>query len=635
MRDFKLVLCLFALIFAFIPAAQAEEKQTQKQVVEIENMVVTATMTEKEIEKAPGSIEVITSQEIEEMDAQTVADALETATGLIVADETGRIKTPSIRGTGNKHTLVLIDGRRFSMGYKDFLDINQISVDMIDRIEVVRGPTSALYGSDAIGGVVNIITKKPPHELAVGATYQYGISKHNGGEEHIGRAYFGDSFGRFGFLLAGGYQNKDGWNLDGVLPDDGDHEELGSAVGRFTFDFNDNHSLLAGFEYSDMDREGMRFYQNLDRERDAKDKRQSYFLQYDARPNPLYNLMLRAYYSEYENDIEFSPTAQVTGEEDAKRKLNQIEGRFTGAFFDKHIVTVGSEFREESREDETGRDDDVDNFSVYLQDEYQVFDPLYLVLGVRFDEHSEFGSEWTPRVSMIYSIFNNLRLKGSYGRGFRAPTISELFVTSYRKRGKWVYEPNSDLDPEKSESYEVGIEGEYKKFWGRITAFRNEIKDLVEAVYYESTGTGNQRKDYYKYQNISEATMEGLELECGFKLPLGFGISGNLTYLETEDEETGKDLEGQPDYKGYLKLGYSHLEFGLRANVRMDYIGERYYASGTENGYTLYNCYLSKELFQRYTLFAGVDNIFNKKVEMDNVVYVEPTFFYTGITIRY
>ncbi|MCD4754342.1 MAG: TonB-dependent receptor, partial [Deltaproteobacteria bacterium] len=91
----------------------------------------------------------------------------------------------------------------------------------------------------------------------------------------------------------------------------------------------------------------------------------------------------------------------------------------------------------------------------------------------------------------------------------------------------------------------------------------------------------------------------------------------------------------QPDYKGYLKLGYSHLEFGLRANVRMDYIGERYYAGGIENGYTLYNCYLSKELFQGYTLFAGVNNIFDKKVEMDNVVYVEPTFFYTGITIRY
>ena len=635
MKQFQLVLCLFALIFAFIPAAQAEEKQTQKQAVEIENMVVTATMTEKEIEKAPGSIEVITSQEIEEMDAQTVADALETATGLIVADETGRIKTPSIRGTGNKHTLVLIDGRRFSMGYKDFLDINQISVDMIDRIEVVRGPTSALYGSDAIGGVVNIITKKPPHELAVGATYQYGISKHNEGEEHIGRAYFGDSLGRFGFLLASGYQNKDGWDLDGVLPDDGDHEELGSAVGRFSFDFNDNHSLLAGFEYSDMDREGMRFYQNLDRERDAKDKRHSYFLQYDARPNPLYNLMLRAYYSEHENDIEFSPTAQVTGEEDAKRKLNQIEGRFTGAFFDKHIITVGSEFREESREDETGRDDDLDNFSFYLQDEYQVFDPLYLVLGVRFDEHSEFGSKWTPRASMIYSFINNFRLKASYGCGFCAPSISELFVTSYRKRGKWIYEPNPDLDPEESESYEVGIEGEYKNFWGRITGFRNEIRNLIEAIYYKSTGSGPGGKHYYKYQNVAEAKMEGVELESGLNLPLDFSISGNLTYLETEDKETGNDLEGEPDYKAYLKLGYDYPEFRLRANIRMNYMGERYYANGTEDDYTLCHCYVSKDVCRHVKLFAGINNIFNTREEKDGIVDVEPTFYYGGLAVEY
>ena len=196
MKKFKLALCLLTIIFAITPAANAQEKDIESKAAELEKMVVTATMTEKKMEEAPGSIEVITSQEIAEMNAQTVAEALEVATGLMVTGETGRIKALSIRGTGNKHTLVLIDGRRFSMGYKDFLDINQISVDMIDRIEVVRGPTSALYGSDAIGGVVNIITKKPPRDLAAGATYQYGKSKYNEGKEHIGRAHVGDSFGR-------------------------------------------------------------------------------------------------------------------------------------------------------------------------------------------------------------------------------------------------------------------------------------------------------------------------------------------------------------------------------------------------------------------------------------------------------
>ncbi len=630
MKRFKFVLCLLVLIFTFASVAEARERLAEVPAVEMEKIVVTATMTEKEIEDAPGSIEVITSQEIEDMGAQTVAEALEKATGLIVTGTTGRVRRPSIRGTGNKHTLVLIDGRRLSMGYKDFLDVNQISVDMIERIEVVRGPSSALYGSDAIGGVVNIITKAPPRELAMGATFQYGISTYGEGEEPLGRAYVGDTLGRFGFLLAGGYRGKNEWDRDGVTPDDGDDEELGSIAGRFSFDLDDNHTLLAGFEYSDMDRKGLRFFQNLDRERIAEDKRHSYFLQYNARPNPVFNLMLRAYHSEHENDIEFSPTAKVSAEENAERKLDQVEGRFTGIFFDKHVLTVGSEFRKESREDITGRDDDVDNFSIYLQDEYQVFNSLYLVFGVRFDEHSEFGSEWTPRASLIYNIFDNLRIKTSYGTGFRAPSISELFVTSYRKRGKWIYEPNSDLDPEKSESYEIGIEGEYKKFWGRITGFRNEIEDLIEAVYYKSTGKGKKKKDYYRYQNIAEATMEGVELESGLNLPLNFAISGNLTYLKTEDKETGKDLEGQPDYKGHLKLGYQYPEFGLRANIRMDYIGERYYADGTEDDYTLFHCYLSKEFSRHLKLFAGVNNIFDKRV-----VYVDPTFYYGGLSISY
>lgn len=629
MRLFEIVFCLSILFFAFVFTAQAEEA------AELEKMVVTATMTEREIENAPGSIEVITSQEIEEMDAQTAADALEMATDLIIECETGRTKTPSIRGAGGKHTLVLIDGRRLSAGYKNFVDIDQIPVNIIDRIEVVRGPTSALYGSDAIGGVVNIITKKPPRELAMGATMQYGTSRYGEGEEPVGNAYVGSSLERFGFFLAGGYRHKHGWNRDGVVPDDGDDVELGSINGRFSFDLNENHGLLAGFEYSDMETEGLRFFQKLDRERTSEDKRHGYFLEYDGKPSTFSNLMLRVYHSEHENEIGFSPYTKVTGEEDAKHKLNQAETRFTGAFFDGHILTAGCEYREESREDAAGRDDDLDNLGLYLQDEYQALDPLSIILSLRFDEHSESGSEWTPRASLIYDILDNLRFKASYGKGFNAPSISELFVTSYRKRGKQVNEPNPDLDPERSDSYEAAIEGEYKKFWGRITVFRNEVKNLIEAVYYGSTGSGKTKVDYYRYQNIDEATMEGLELECGMDLPWGFSFSGNMSRLNTEDKETGKDLEGEPDYKAYLKLGYDYPEFRLRANIRMNYMGERYYADGTEDDYTLFHCYVSKGVCRHIKLFAGINNIFNTKEEKDGIVDVEPTFYYGGLSVEY
>ena len=247
-----MVFLFLLLVIHGQPWAGTEADQIQKKVVQA--IEIGQQTQKKEIEEAPGSIEVITSQEIEDIGAQTVAEALEKATGLIVTGTTGRVRRPSIRGTGNKHTLVLIDGRRLSMGYKDFLDVNQISVDMIERIEVVRGPSSALYGSDAIGGVVNIITKAPPRELALGATFQYGISTYGEGEESFGRAYVGDTLERFGFLLEGGYREKNEWDRDGVIPDDGDDKELGSIAGRFSFDLDDNHTLLAGFEYSDMDR---------------------------------------------------------------------------------------------------------------------------------------------------------------------------------------------------------------------------------------------------------------------------------------------------------------------------------------------------------------------------------------------
>jgi outer membrane receptor for ferrienterochelin and colicins len=625
---------LFSVFFyLFLCLAPVSASGSESRVVTEDEMVVTATMTEKEMQKAPGAVEVISRREIEALNARTLDEAIEEAAGLIVATESGRQKRPSIRGTGSKHTLILVDGRRLSKGYKDFVDIDQIPVDMIEQIEVIRGPSSALYGSDAIGGVVNIITKRPPAEPAAGISAQYGQDAYGEAGMPVGRAYFGNSVGPVGVFLAGSYLTKDGWDRDGILPDDGDEQTLGNIGGRLSYDFNDAHGLTAGFEYSDIETKGGRLLQNLDRLRTTEEERLNFYMEYTGKPSPLSRFMLRANHSEHENDIHMSPQAQLTAEEDAERTMDQVEGRFTGVFFDNHIVTLGTEFRTEEREDSTGRDDDVDNLGFYLQDEYQVADPVYLVLGMRYDDHSDFGSELTPRTSLIFSLMDNLRLKASYGTGFRAPTISELFVTSYRKRGKWIYEPNANLDTEESESYEIGIEWEYKTLRAKMTAFRNEVENLIEPVLYRSTGKGKKKEDYYRYENISEATLQGIELEYGIGLARGFSVSGHLTYLDTEDEETGRDLEGQPDYKGLFKLEYQNPGLGLKSNLRLNYIGKRYYTDGSEDDYVLVNAYMSKQLASHVDIFAGIDNIFNTRKASDNVVYIEPTTFYTGITL--
>ena len=609
--------------------------QEKPPALETEKVVVTATLTEKSLEEAPGSFQVITAEEIAETGAVTVAEVLEWAVGLVVASDTGRADVPSIRGTGNKHTLVMIDGRRLALGYKDFIDTDQIPVAMIKRIEVLRGPNSALYGSDAIGGVVNIVTRKTPHKTVAGVTGRYGSHFDGDGEAWLTSAYGGMRAGGFGFLLSAGFKNQQAWDEDGALPDDGDRKRLGSAAGRFSLDLTPNQSLETGFEYSEAEREGLRLYQNLERQREAEDKRLNYYLQYDADIPGARHLMARVYRSQHENDIDFSPYTEVTAEEDAEHWLNQAETRFSTPLGDKHILSLGGEFRSEGREDSTGRKDDLENASLFAQDEYQIVDPLYLVLGLRYDDHSEFGSQFTPRAALIWRLHDHLRIKGAYGKGFRAPSVSELFVTSYRQKGKWIYQPNPDLQPEESQSYEAGIEGEAGPLRAGVNLFENRIEDLIETVFIGTTGSGKNAKQYYTYKNISEATIRGVEIESILQLPLNLTLSADLTWLDTENKQTGEELEGRPDYKAGLKLGYRDPEAGIRANVRVNHHGEQYYAAGSQSAYTICSCYFSKQMNGQISVFCGIDNIFNEEEVQDGITYIEPALYYAGFEIAY
>jgi outer membrane receptor for ferrienterochelin and colicins len=139
------LICTVLVVAVAIPATGAESNPDE------EVMVVTATRSQSRLAQTPGSIEVVDAATLKEMNARTLADALEYATGMVVSGETGRVRAPSIRGTSAKHALVLIDGRRLVPGYGELVDINQIPLTLVERVEIVRGPASALYGSDALG----------------------------------------------------------------------------------------------------------------------------------------------------------------------------------------------------------------------------------------------------------------------------------------------------------------------------------------------------------------------------------------------------------------------------------------------------------------------------------------------------
>nr|WP_319395291.1 TonB-dependent receptor [uncultured Desulfobacter sp.] len=604
--------------------------------VNITPTVVTATMSEKTLEEAPGSIQVITALEIEEMGATSVDQILAQAVGLMVSEASGRARAVNIRGTGAKRSLVLIDGRRLAAGYKDFTSTDQIPVTMIQRIEIVRGPSGAIYGSDAVGGVVNIITKKAPQKTSGGVTIRYKSHLDKDSDGGMGSAWVGSTLGKTTFILSGAAQHIGGWNDDGETPDDGDDKDLNSAAGRVAHALTDTSHLSAGFEYFDLEREGERYYQGQSRERNAQDQRFNYFLQYDNQITPDGDLLVRAYRSEHENKMQFSPTATVTSEEDAQRWLNQVEARYIGPVMGNHLLSVGAEFRQEGREDSTGADNDLDNTSIFIQDEFEIFSALYLTAGLRYDNHSEFGGQFSPKASLVYGIFEELRLKASIGKGFRAPSLSELFVTSYRNKAKYVYSPNPDLEPEESLSYEIGLEGGKGPISGGITAFRNDIDNMIDAQFIRTEGSGKNKITYYQYQNIAEALTQGIEARADVKLPWHLSTGAGITWLDTENKETGEELEGSPDVKGIFRLAYYHPEHKFHAATRINYIGDQHVSNAEDkSGYVTVNLYFSKDFANRLQVFAGIDNLFNEKKAYDGQTYIEPANCYAGCSIRF
>jgi len=650
MKYLKMIFCLLALLIFFVCAAEAQEE------TKIEKTVVTATLTSKELKEVPGAFEVITANQIRVMGAETAADALEDAVSIDLDHVAGRGLIPQIRGLTNKRTLILIDGMRVSTGFRDTsVDLTEFPAEIIKRIEIVRGPTSALYGSEAIGGVINIITKKAPKQLSGNCTARYGMNTYGDAENTIIKASLGNTLNNFG-IIASGHANitdeYDRHKADSFT--DIDDVKKYSGMLKLSYDFLDMHTLGAGVFHSDASREGLRNKYGLNWDRDADSDRTSTFLQYDGTIAGA-KIMTRGYYSDFESDRSYidigdpysnpalqekANTMEDREDFDIENELYQIETRASRMFADSHLLTLGMEYREEKRSGienrgETDIDKTIHNRALFLQDDFFLFDCLMITAGVRLDDHSDFGSEVNPRVSLIYNIQDNFRFKTSYGEGFRAPSVYELYVDTENAKGDVISNP--DLDSETSKSCEIGFEGEYKKLNGKIMAFRNDIDDMI---YKKPTGNfrmqGKKRVLEYQKINLDEAYTQGIEIEAGMALPCYFSVFANSTFIDSENDDTDEDLLEVPEVKLNARLCYDNPVLGLRTNIRANYTGKQLIAPKFEDskkdeagGYTVWDIYVEKDIGQNLSLFAGIDNMFNREMPYSSF---RGAFYYCGFS---
>lgn len=625
------------------PAAVEPQRGTQE-------VVVTATRNEQPIADAPATMSVVTGTELRRRPVQDLAEALENEPGVAINGIGMTRRGISIRGMSNEHVLTLVDGRRINdaaanMAHVDF-DLGWVPSIAIDRIEVVRGPLSALYGSEALAGVINVITRRPSDRFEVSALGLAGFRDGRGGDSaQVAALAGGPLTDTLGVVAWGEYRYRDRTQsltdmrqseleqrraLSGSIvawwePVAGQRFELGQAVidDDRVRDTVTTSAPVTYYEYQD-----------------HVTRAQTYG-SYTGTWN-WGEVRARAYRSVLErinerdrNQAPTQPTKVTNSVADASVLINL----FTG-----NRLTLGGEHRHETLRDATVNAAgfaSVDHDALFVQNEWDITRGVALTTGARFDHHRDYGWQVSPRAYLVVTPVEGLHLRGGFGEAFKAPSLKQLsrgYIT-VAAGGRFVITGNPDLKPETSTAYEFGASYAGRGWTIGATLFRNDLRGLVQTICVEFCGIrGKERRAYV---NVNRARTQGVELSAEV-LPLPtLTLGASYTHVDPRDISADRELAERPNDTVKVRLAWEPLP-GTAFNVRGRYIGKQtvYQTAGTTtnavqlDGYDLWSLDASHALNDKLTLKAGVDNVFGKRLAETSALYsfAEPgRVFFIGL----
>lgn len=628
-------------------AAPVVAADTTDTAVQTKDVVVTATRTEEEVKNVPSTVEVITQQDIERNGATDVWSALRLASDVNVtsADMVGH--NIMIRGMSNKHTLVLIDGKRTAgedvSGTVNVYALDRLSLSNIDRIEIIRGSASAIYGSDAIGGVINIITKKSTKPSTT-----VGLST---GKKNI------DNYYHFDFGKVGNFSGDLDLRFTKLrkIADTTDGETQTNRYGprrnfafNGTYDFGNNRALDFSASYfrenshddlTGVDGNGTSLYeiQKYD------STRNDYSLAYRGKTDTN-DYMLRAYYSKLNKDQTTRDFGKLGDWDKMVFYTSGIEGKDSVQLGDTHLLTFGGEYIKNtvkgsridggSAHDMTIEgitkaygDKDVSTYAAYLQDEWTPSSKWLIIPSVRYDHHSAFGSKTSPKVGVTYFINNHNRIKVNYGQGFRAPSLSELYFHMNKTPipiMTVIINGNPDLKPEESTNFDISYEADNDTSWGKLTYFHNDVKNLIASsgsVITRIPGRPIHIINESSYANVDRAKVQGVELELGHHFNDNWQVKATSNWLDARDKSDNSYLPDRARNTTTLQFIYDDQKTdGFNAILWEEWVN-KYRSTSIVTGdpadftYSTTNIVVNKKFGEGTRVFAGLDNIFNKKID--------------------
>lgn len=588
--------------------------------IDLERIVVTPSRIEETYGESGRKVDIISSRDLKYLNPKNLSEALEETPSITINDygSLGAQKTINMRGSTASQVLVLVDGRPINSPRSGDVNFSTISLDNIDRIEVMHGPASSLYGSSAMGGVVNIIAKQPPEKgqktkllssFGTFRTYQEALSQ-------------GGRFGNFGYQLNSSYQSSEGhrdnseFNAEDVNtkltyalnPENkftlqgGFYKDKLGTPGKITdFDIDDKQKNLKNFfdlnwSFKPDDRTGLstKIYQNYDRLEFMENSNISSLDTSFGRATPL------------------DKTIHTT-------KARGIDLQFSKQLFENYQGICGFNYVSNRNDSTASAKHEYTVRAGYLENQLNLTERFNIDFGARLDDYSNFGTQISPSLNLLYNLNDDSKLHFLLARSFRAPTFNDLY---------WPLsggsEGNPNLQPEKGITAEFGIEKKFSKFLKiGLTYFRSDYDKLIK--WQEDLDKISRPK------NIDSAIIQGVEQELQINPFDNLEIDMGYTFLRAKDDKTGKFLTYQPEHKVNLTLLYkgpAGFNFGLKGEFvdrRFDKADntisvKRYYVLGLR---------FNKKVNNSLDLFMNIDNLLDKKYQ-SRLGYPLPGFSLTG-----
>ncbi|SFZ90460.1 outer membrane receptor for ferrienterochelin and colicins [Flaviramulus basaltis] len=683
-------LIYFTLFLSCVGFSQ-EVKTDSTKTEQLEDVIVTATRTVRQLSSLPLPAQIISKKEIQSVNSLRLSDILNEQTGLITVPDFGGGEGIQLQGLDSQYTLILIDGVPLIGRSAGTLDISRVTVGNIKQIEIVKGASSSLYGSEALGGVINIITEKPKYGF--NGDLNSRVGSFNTYDNSLNLGYRKKKFSISTFVNS---FNSDGYDLnesDALNTVEPFNNQIFNT--KLNYNFNDATSLLLSGRYYTQNQD---YVASEDLKGESDINEWNTHLKLKHKYSEKWSSYFEFYATRYKADEYLNnPDNSRFSESDFNQLLLRPEIRATYSPNKKSAFIGGLGWNHETlKRTDFSKEPEFNSPYAYLQYDTHPTEKINIILGARFDNHSEYKSQFSPKVALRYKLSDKIAVKGSVGYGYKAPDFRQLYfdftnatvgytvlgynavstaIPQLEEEGQIanivvpISEFDNELKPENSVSFNVGID--YNPITSiklNFNAFRNNINDLIDTRVIANKTNG---QNVFSYYNVHKVYTQGLELNTSWKPSNNLKISGGYQLLfakEKEAEDAFKNgnvyarltpssssfqlkkqdyfgLYNRSRHMGNLKVFYEFTKLDLDANIRGTYRSK--YGLYDTNGntyldtyddfvkrYTIWDLAINKTLFKNYTLGFGIDNVLNFR-DTQNISNISGRIIYGKLNIQF